>query len=163
MSLTAHQQNISRCLQQEITAASILLDALLQEQNALLNNSVTAIERALASKQQPIADLEKLNRQREEILRSKNYPENHAGMATYIHDHDPQDSQKLNTLWQQLQNLGAQCLQQNQLNGSIISTKRIYTHSALSILRGQGLEHPDCYTPAGQAQAKFQSQTLGQA
>ena len=163
MSLTEHQHSIINLLRQEITITSNLLEALQQEQNALLGNSAPVIERALANKQQPIADLEKTSRQREDHLHKNRYPANPVGMLAYIHDHDPHNHHQLDALWQQLKILGTQCLQQNQLNGSIITTKRLSTQIALNILRGSKPEHLACYTPTGQAPAKLDSHSLGQA
>lgn len=163
MSLTEHQHAISTLLQQEIVITSTLLKILQQEQEALLGNNALAIEQTLAHKQQPIADLEKISTQREVHLRNNDYPANHAGMQRYIHDHDPLGHLELDALWQQLSTLGMQCLQQNQINGSIITTKRLSTQVALNILRGSGPENSASYTPAGQPQTKLDSHSLGQA
>lgn len=143
--------------------ASVLHDVLQQEQTALLGKSVSAIGSALASKQQPMADLEKTSQQREAYLRKNNYPANHAGMLACIHDHDPQGQHQLNALWQHLNTLGTQCLQKNQLNGSIIATRRLSVQTALNILRGSEPVHLACYTPTGQGHTKADSHSLGQA
>ncbi len=150
-------------LRQEISMASVLLDALEQEQTVLLGKSASAIEHALANKQQSMTDLEKTSQQREAYLRQNNYPANHAGMLACIHDHDPQGHYQLDALWQQLNTLGTQCLQQNQLNGSIIATRRLSVQAALGILRGSEPGHLPCYTSTGQGQIKPDSHSLGQA
>lgn len=154
---------LTTLLRQEIAMASVLLGALQQEQTALLGKNAPAIECALANKQQPTADLEKISQQREAYLRKNNYPANHAGMLACIHEHDPQDHHQLDALWQQLNTLGTQCLQQNQFNGSIIASRRLSVQTALSILRGAEPGHLACYTPSGQGQTKPDSHSLGQA
>ena len=163
MSLTQNQHPVASLLRQEIALAATVLGTLQQEQSALLGNSVTTIEHALANKQQPIADLEKISRQREEHLRKNRYPAHHAGMLAYIHDHDPHGQHQMDALWRQLKTLGTQCLQQNQLNGNIITTKRLATQAALGILRGSAPEHLTCYTPAGHTQTKLDTHSLGLA
>ena len=163
MSLTEHQHLIAQILRQEIATTSSLLEALQQDQTVLLGNNATAIEQAFAYKQQPIVDLEKISRQREDHLRKNLYPANPVGMLAYIHDHDPHNHHQLDTLWQQLKTLGTQCLQQNKLNGSIITTKRLSAQIALNILRGSRPEHLGCYTLTGQSVTNPDSHSLGQA
>lgn len=163
MSVTSYPHPLTMLLRQEIVMASALLDVLRQEQTALLGKSASAIECALANKQQPTADLEKTSQQRDAYLRKNNYSANHAGMLACIHDHDPQGRHQLGTLWQQLNTLGAQCLQQNQLNGNIIATRRLSVQTALSILRGSEPVYLTCYTLTGQGQTKADSHSLGQA
>ena len=150
-------------LQQEIAMASVLLNALQQEQAALSGKNAPAIERAIANKQQPMADLEKTSQQREAYLQKNNYPTDQAGMRACIDNHNPQDRHRLDTLWQQLNTLGTQCLQQNQLNGSIIAARRSSIQTALGILRGSEPGHLACYTPSGPGQTKTDSHSLGQA
>ena len=154
---------LTTLLRQEISMASVLLDALQQEQTALLGKSASAIECALANKQQPTVDLEKISQQREAYLRKNNFLASHAGMMACIHEHDPQGHQPLGALWQQLNTLGTQCMQQNRLNGSIIATRRLSVQTALGILRGSEPGHLACYTPTGQGQTKSDSHSLGQA
>ncbi len=163
MSLTAPLHLLTLLFQQEIAMASGLLDALQQEQTALIGNSPSAIEATLTNKQQLMADLEKTSQLREAYLRKNNYPAHHEGMLACIHDHDPQEQHQLAALWRQLNTLATQCLQQNQLNGSIISTRRLSVQAALSILRGSEPTYLACYTPTGQGQTKADSHSLGQA
>lgn len=163
MSLTENLHLLSRLLQEEITMASVLLDTLQQEQTALIGNSPSAIEATLTNKQQLMADLEKTTQQREAYLRKNHYPAHHAGMLACIHDNDSQHQHQLAALWQQLNTLATQCLQQNQLNGSIISTRRLSVQAALSILRGSEPIYLACYTPTGHGQTKVDSHSLGQA
>ena len=163
MSLTAHPHPLTMLLRQEIAMASVLLDTLQQEKTALLSKSAPDIECALANKQQPIADLEKTSQQREAYLRKNNFSTDHAGMLAFIYKHDPQGHHQLDALWQQLNTLGTQCLQQNQLNGGIIATRRLSIQTALSILRGSESLDLACYTPTGQGQTKADSHSLGEA
>jgi len=132
MPLSKYQTQIRELLQQEINLSTQLLENLQLENQALGNNDLESVEEIASVKQQAIATLELLGRQRESLLKNAGFSNDKIGMETFIKqyldlDHD----------WQQLMSTVSKCRRQNEINGIIINAASRNTRDALSILKGQ--------------------------
>lgn len=129
-----HQQ-IKQEFQSEIECATMLLQTLDKEYDALAEHHTDALEEIVRFKQEKIQQLELISRHREKIL------ESFSGVSVikdneHTQNYDFKADKELNSLWNQLVDVAEKCRDKNRINGSIVDLVSKQTRHALDILQG---------------------------
>jgi flagella synthesis protein FlgN len=126
---------IAQSLAQEHALSAQLLEALGQEEAALLDNDADALSQAAHGKSQLIASFVLLHQQLRRLLGQAGLPEQDSSMASWIaRQGDPVIQQQ----WLELLD-GAQRAQElNRTNGLLIQRLSVRNQAALAALRGPG-------------------------
>lgn len=158
MAMTSSHSLLS-VLQAEHRVASQLLDILLSERDALRKSESDTITEMSAKKQPLAVQLEQLGRQREAILHSEGFSSDKDGLEAFIANQDITQQTQLNTILEQLRSVGANCRDNNQINGGIVNVNRQYLHRAMSVLRGRDVTITS-YGPGGEYTSSVVRQPL---
>lgn len=127
------QQEIKQIFQREIECASMLLQSLDLEYEALAQHHADALEDVVSVKQQRIQQLELISRQREKLLVTINGETNNTQQGKpYTFNGDKQ----LTELWNELVSVAEKCRDKNRVNGSIVELASKQSRHALDILHG---------------------------
>lgn len=158
MERTDCRQRLGEILVREIECAAAFVQVLNAEKTALAGRDPGALETAVEAKQRCAEELQELDRQRVELLKSAGFSPDRAGVESCIQWCDADDS--LSPRWQRLLALLEQCRDLNLANGNLLELNRHHAERALAILRGQ---QPDAklYGPAGETTTGSLSRTLG--
>lgn len=156
------RQQMKTLLEREIESASRLLAILQKEHSVLTNNDVAGLEKLVPEKQALVAMLEKLGRQRTQLLDAGGGGGNRQVLERYLQQCDSEARHPLAKLWDQLQALAGECQHQNEVNGGILEIGRRHVQRVLSILRGQA-NQAELYGPDGETTSNPLSQTLVKA
>ena len=140
MALQQHstaEQQLGDLMKREIGAVTRLLQSLDREYAALAEQQPDALEQVVQNKQLEISQLERITKQREQLMQRMNL---HADAGT--------DSQKLfnnngylASLWRQLASLAEQCRHKNRINGGVVDAMARQSQQALQVLRGVAPEY----------------------
>lgn len=143
---TANTDQAAKLLREETAQYTLLLDILKTEQQALAQGAIKDISRISEEKAQCVADINKLENQRQSLSDNQNSKQ-HPALAE---------------LWQNLSNLAQQARELNLANGRMINTRLQRTQDALSILRTDNERDPT-YGPDGQANTPGNGRPLASA
>lgn len=125
-SRAADTQNIRHVIEQQITCANRLLSTLDQERQALLGNSMTALEQASADKLAAATTLQTLNGS---LLKLNAGPQQIEGILKTADAADP-----IRERWQQLLELAARCQKANLGNGALLDERQSQLRRSLRSL-----------------------------
>jgi flagellar biosynthesis/type III secretory pathway chaperone len=153
-------QEIRDILQRQYDITHKLLQVLSQEFAALSGNDLQGLETSLAAKQQLMQQLEELSQDFPGTASQLSAGKKN-GIPEFLQRKDPQGTWGLVTIWQQVDQLLAQCRHKNSTNGKIISLSHRHVQQALAILRYGGQGSEPCYTPSGASQSSVSSRILG--
>jgi flagella synthesis protein FlgN len=128
------QQYFSRLLQTEIELARALRTSLVTEHEALSHPDTSNLDKIVSEKQEKIAALEAIGKQRETQLKALGI----LGHSDTVHDVQRvfNSTRKLSDQWSELLALAADCQEKNRINGSIVELGMRHSIRALEILRG---------------------------
>ena len=127
------QQEIKQAFQREIECASMLLQSLDLEYEALAEHHADALEDVVSVKQQRIQQLELISRQREKLLASINGETNNNQQSK---SYQFNENKQLTELWNELVSVAEKCRDKNRVNGSIVELVSKQSRHALDILHG---------------------------
>ena len=113
---TADTHSIRRIIEQQIACADKLLATLDQERQALLGNSMPALEQASADKLAAATTLQSLNA---DLLRLNAGPQQ---IESLLRDTDPADSMR--DSWRALLDLAARCQKAHLGNGALLDERQ---------------------------------------
>jgi len=131
----AQRQAIERMFLQEIECATLLLQSLDLEYDALAEHHVETLEVVVGEKQQRVIQLETISRQRESLLESCDFVSTKMTKEKNKNYHFS-DNKQLAELWKKLVIVAEKCQQKNRVNGSIVELVSKQSRHALDILHG---------------------------
>lgn len=159
MSAEGTQHPMRRILEQELECTGALLQCLDTERSALSKRDLDVLEKTTAAKIQHTETLQKLGKQREQLVTALGFESGAAGLQRCLRSLPA--TEQLQQLWQQiLDNLRA-CQDGNLTNGGILELGRQHVEQALRILRGQS-GAPSLYDPHGGTSADLGQRKLGE-
>lgn len=158
---TALLARLDDCLAREIVISGRLLENLRDENAALSGNDPERIGQVAGNKQQTLAELEALDREREDLLHAAGFRNGRETPEDYITRCDPQQQTTILRNWRRLIELAEACQRQNTINGALIQSGLRHTRHALSLLQGQPATETTAYGPRGQLSAGFSGHSLG--
>ena len=126
------RQRLEELLDREIEMARALVSNLDQEKVALTGESSAALDEKLAEKMRLFEGMEKLERQRRELLPNPAAPD----LASTVV-----------ARWRSLMSLMASCRTANELNGHIIRVRQHQIRQLIDVVRGR--PSPLTYDPHG--------------
>ena len=139
-----NKQNIymqlEKLISQELECTDMLLDILSDERTSLANNPEELIKLA-SVKQDKVIQLERLNEQRNSVLKQANFDTKQVTECIQWCSSDTASATKLTTQWKSLLTSIDKCRQYNQTNGTIIDNSQRKIRQALAILHGQKPEN----------------------
>lgn len=151
---------ILRHIESDITLCTQLLSTLQEEQSALKNRDVEAVE-ALIEKKVPILEaLEQSAKLRQSwSLTAGSSEHDEAQWTTML---SSLGNSPVKKQWDKLKSLYAQVRDQNEINGKLLSRHQGTLNRLLDIMRGKTAS-PSVYNATGYSSSKSQSNTLGEA
>jgi flagella synthesis protein FlgN len=154
------QQPLGTILDQEISVAYQLAQALDRENAAICSRDLPVLQQAIADKQAELQRLEELNRERGLLVESHGYGSGSEGMKACLQRCD--DNAGLAVKWRQLLKIAEDCRHQNRMNHQLMELGSRHIQRALCILRG---EDPDqnLYGPGGDNLVRHASRNLATA
>ncbi|MCO6412036.1 MAG: flagellar protein FlgN [Thiogranum sp.] len=152
------QHELQSVLQQEAICSEQLLDTLDAERAALVNRDIDALEIAIQHKLKHSQQLDKLDRQRGNILSGLGFASDHDSIKRCFESLP--NAGELTGLWQQVLDNVSKCQIGNLTNGGILEAGRQQVDQALRILRGQH-GTPTLYNPLGETSADLGRRELG--
>ncbi len=153
-------QRLDDCVARELDASNRLLEALREENAALVTRNAAHIEQSVDTKSRVLAEFDAIDREREHLIRE-------SGQATrqdfsdQIANCDPQRRNRLLDNWMQLLEMTGECQRQNSVNGALIQSGLRHTRQALSLLKGQTPSESLQYGPGGHAPHTWDRHSLG--
>lgn len=153
-------QVLARLLSDEIESARRLLLTLKQELDALRQGDADSIAEITAQKQRQTLELAQCLESRDHFLAQHALPSGQRGTEAII-DQLPAEAQA-SVLWRELQSVGRQLRDHNEVNGGIIAHGQRHLRQAVAILSGQS-GRGDTYGPEGTCRNGQLSQALAKA
>ena len=138
--MTNDPQRLGAVLGEQIRCAQAMLETLAQENHALTAGDQNALSAASDAKAKLVDALEQLEVERRELAQL--------------------DGTSNAADWQRLRDLIAQCKEQNQRNGTLLTARAENVRVALKTLRGS---EPDIYGASGRTPSRVDARTLGTA
>jgi len=152
---------LARQLQAEISSARRMLEILKEEQQALKNQDLPAMEKATQAKLAHHESWESLDARRNELLLAAGFTADRDGLAACIAWCD--EGEGLDDLWQLLASLLESCRRLNRANGMTIEVCHRQVGEALAILHGRPGGAPSVYDSSGTPAAAAEGRSLGSA
>ncbi len=157
------QQELVSLLQREVNQVQNLMHSLEQEYAALAERRADNLEDVVRRKQEAIAELESIGKQRENLLAAMNTT---ADEQIRYAVSRPAANEPLSSLWNELVLLAAKCQEMNRINGSIVELASRQSRHALDILQGispNTASSPELYDRSGYKTVSAKSHTLTKA
>ncbi len=155
------QPQLGQLLQSEIEAMNRLKLSLEHEYDSLALSHSENLETVVYEKQNEIRELERLGKQREQLMAAMNISDTELSSG-----HNPfAENTQLHDLWSQLVSLAEQCRDKNRINGSIVDSVARQTKYALDILHGispANTGNANLYDQTGHATSSSVKRTLTQ-
>lgn len=147
-------------LEEEIRVATLMWGAIKREREALRARDADALTSASGVKQQCLAELDALDKDRRQMLEIAGMPSARAAFDKYLES--VPENHPIAYRWQRLIGLLEQCRQANIANGQMVTIQRNHVERALRVLR---TGNPDSltYGPDGGHANGAGSRTLSSA
>tara|TARA_R110002110_G_scaffold405241_1_gene624181 strand:- start:15378 stop:15863 length:486 start_codon:yes stop_codon:yes gene_type:complete len=152
--------DLKQLLQNELEALRRLADVLQQEQQALLDNDVPAIEVATREKNDALAQQADGAARRADALATLGFVAERQTLRSFLER--AADADELLALQGALNDLAAQCHEDNRNNGRLIAQRQQQSQGALKVLRQMDGAAPT-YSGSGDAVESGASRLLGKA
>ncbi len=156
-------QQLHTIFQEQITAASQLIDALEEESNALTLRDIESIQNLSVLKNRLSLTLEELGKQQNEFLRQQQKNDSADGLDAYIAEQEGRVAIVLEQQKTKLHAMLESCQTLNLVNGSIIAASKQSAETALAILRGQLTTENLVYSAGGQPVSDHSKNSLTKA
>lgn len=155
-------QRLDDCVARELDASNRLLEALREENAALMTRNAAHIEQSVDTKSRALAEFDAIDRERENLVRESGQAENRQDfLSNQITDCAPQRRNRLLDNWMRLLELTGECQRQNSINGALIQSGLRHTRQALSLLKGQTQAESLQYGPGGHTPHSWDRHSLG--
>lgn len=136
-----------------------LLNALVNEHDALSNNNLPKIESIAQEKIILMEHLEDLDKERRSLLKSSGFDLNSTDLDELFQNNSSPRAPLMKSAWEQISKLTRACDRQNNINGIIIENNKRHTENALSILQGRQ-QTTELYSNKGTSIKMPKNQTL---
>lgn len=146
-------------LDTERAAWLALRDALIAEENALVEGEIERVEALAEAKEKALRALAERVRARLEMLVAAQLPKTAAGVARWLAD--APDAQR--ALWREIVALEAETRAINQRNGGLIEQRLNLARQALNVLQGAAAARGNLYDQRGQKLPPGGGRTLNAA
>lgn len=137
-----------------------LLALLEQEQLALRDKNIDSMEKIAADKEAISAEVEQLEQQRQQLCEQFKIAPDHGGLTQFLHGIPALVARRVQERWQAISEIGAACLEQNQVNGIVVAHQQRHTQDALAILRG-AVTSSELYSAKGARSMHGSQHSLG--
>ena len=157
------QQELLTLLQREVNQVRNLMHLLEQEYDALADQRTENLEDVVRRKQDAIAELEGIGKQREHLLVAMNTTTDE---QLKLAASKPAANRPLSELWNELVLLAEKCQEMNRINGSIVDLVSRQSRHALDILQGispNTSSTPELYDRSGYKTVSAKSHSLTKA
>lgn len=147
-------------LEEEVRVATLMWGAIKNEREALRARDADSLTRASGIKQQCLAELDALDKDRRQMLELAGLPSGREELDRHLESMP--DSHPVAFRWQRLTGLLDQCRLGNAANGQMVAIQRNHVERALRVLR---TGNPDSltYGPDGSHAGGAASRTLSSA
>ncbi len=156
---TAITTKITPLLEETASYLEQLFQALLNENKALADDNIQAVQEIAQEKVLLMEQLEDLNKERRSLLETAGLDLSATGIDDFFSNNSITKSSGLSALWKTIATLSKQCEKQNNINGIVIENNKRRTESALSILQGKQ-QTTELYSNKGQSIKMSGKQTL---
>ncbi len=156
------QRELADILSMEKLCLSRLKESLEDEQTALENRQIDALEQAVKAKQDALQEAAELQQRRSTLLRQYGFSNDESGVSQCIVKCSPSLSRELLPLWEQLHTLIEQCRDQNLVNGRILELNDRCVQQTLAILTN-GTQPLELYSSQGVSSRQGRSTPLARA
>lgn len=153
-------EELCKLLEEEIRVSTVLWGTIKTEREALRDRDADGLTRASGLKQQCLAELEELDKDRRQMLELAELPADRAAFDTYLESLP--DDHPITFRWQRLVGLLDQCRLGNAANGQMVAIQRTHVERALRVLR-TGEAMPASYGPDGSPADTSAQRTLSSA
>lgn len=151
--MTTMSQHARQLLSDQVEILTRLNETLRIEYDIMNTQKTDEVQKISEQKQNLVNDLEALNQNWQDFLRSQKAEFTLKGIRTAILKLEKAEPQKLPMLWEQLGDLSQTCQHQNTINGAVVTLRQQVTQQALEILRGQTMGNGDTYDNKGGQQS----------
>lgn len=153
MASPVHCSELAGLLRDEAQLAARLLEVLRDEQGAMAARDDTALQQAVAAKEDLLAELESCHRRSGTLYQAQGVKGDKAGIEQMVTACTEAGDDRLEATWRELQETLRACQRQNEINGKVIATHRQVVQRSLAILLGGHAEGTELYTQDGKASA----------
>lgn len=143
---SATEFKISDCLTQEIALMTKLNELLKNEQLALVDNEISALNQYTQEKSILVNQVNELERQRAQHLTGLGYANTLEGVQSFLEQADESTQRD----WQTLLGLTAEARESNRANGLMINRRLLQSQAGLESLQ-QNNPTGNLYGPSGQS------------
>lgn len=147
-------------LMHDATAVVQLKALLLRERELLEQRKPDGMQEIILQKDRLLDGLAFNAKQRAQLLRASQLPNNLEGWITLLQRHP--ETQGLVTSWQSVTNEFVACQKENEINGRMINRSKQTLTQLLNLIRGQ-VAAPSLYTQKGSTTHHNQSHTIVKA
>ena len=139
------------CLQEEITAMNSLATLLKNEQSALVDGDIPALNQHILNKGTLVSQIVELEKKRNSCLLALGCTSDAEGMSNYLQQ--LAEASEVKQLWTQLLSISEQAKENNRTNGMLINRRLSINQAALGALQ-QSNQAPSLYGPTGHSTIK---------
>lgn len=139
-------EEICKLLEEEIHVSTMLWGTIKTEREALRHRDADGLTRASGLKQQCLAELDALEKDRRQMLELAGLPSDRESLDKHLEE--LLDSHPIVFRWQRLAGLLDQCRLGNAANGQMVAVQRTHVEKALRVLK-TGSAMPATYGPDG--------------
>ncbi len=136
-----------------------LLNALINEHQALSENNHQSIEAIAKEKIILMEQLEDLDKERRNLLEKAGLDLEATGIKDFFNNSSSPRAPIMKSIWEKISKLTRDCEKQNNINGMIIENNKQHTENALSILQGKQ-QNTELYSNKGTSIKMSKQQTL---
>jgi flagellar biosynthesis/type III secretory pathway chaperone len=143
----AHIQQLQGALAAEAESAETLMGVLKQEHQVLVKGEAEDIRTVSKQKQILVKQMAEQLLARDRFLLALGLPSGREGAAYFVECAHP--APELERAWQQIERLAPKLLDQNEINGGIVSLAQRHVRAALDILTNNQNEQSPTYGRSG--------------
>ena len=139
-----------------------LLNALLNEYDALSTNNIKLIENIAKEKIILMEQLEDLDKEKKILLEKSGLDISSSSIEEFISKSSSPRAPIMKNIWEKISTLTKECEKQNNINGIVIESNKKHTENALSILQGKQ-QDTELYSEKGTSIKTSNPQTMVRA
>ena len=157
-----HDHTLLELLQSDLTNTGKLEKLLKVEREQLESRDIESLNTTLGEKSRILAQIEKNEHQRQELLTEAGYVEGNQKRAEFYATLQSPFCEKCLETFESLKQLIEKCKLMNDVNGAIVHRSKSSSAQVLRILRGQ-IGKTDLYTNRGNTNTDNQSRPIAEA
>ncbi len=150
---------IAKIIDQELQAATKLLQLLQQESDALSQRNADQLAQIIESKSQELVSLDQASKQRKQLMTSQKLPADDKHWRQLL---NRCRDERLIAQWQQLEDNIKLCKKENETNGKLLARSQRVVNRLTAVLKGQSAD-TSLYNQKGNHNASKRTLTYAQA